>query len=349
VLRVAGIRSVDSDGTHRAVAGHRDREAGVSRAHGAAVAAILAGLMLAPAARAAFPGANGPIAYVSFRSGPPTPYLVDPERSGPRPVGRPGEVAPAWSPDGAALAVATATRFSPREPTQFEILVMRADGSGRNVITSDEAQDFDPTWSPDGERIAYSANVGGNRDIWIVRVDGTDAQRLTRAPADDSLPAWSPDGRFISFTRTRAHDGEIYVVRTDGTGLRNLTKRHGDDEDADWSPDGRHLVYTRYGGGSTADVWVMAADGSGVRPLTRHGANDTQPAWSPDGTRIAFTSNRTNHDDVWTMPARGGRAVDVTPDDASDDSPAWGPLSSVGDVAAVPGLAPARRLTGPSV
>ena len=62
--------------------------------------------VLVPAsAQASFPGANGPIAYVSSRGGPPVPMVFDPGDAAPRAVGRAGQVAPAWSPDGAALAV----------------------------------------------------------------------------------------------------------------------------------------------------------------------------------------------------------------------------------------------------
>ena len=82
-----------------AVPHDRDRAARMRRA----VLVPLFLLLVAAPADAAFPGANGPIAYVSFRAGPPTPYVVDADGARPRAVGRAGQVAPAWSPDGAAL------------------------------------------------------------------------------------------------------------------------------------------------------------------------------------------------------------------------------------------------------
>jgi Tol biopolymer transport system component len=319
-----------------------------------AVAVAIAVLAVCPGvADAAFPGPNGPIAYVSSRGGPPVPMVVDPGDTPPRAVGRAGEVGPAWSPDGASLAVASATLAPGRGgPTIFEIVTMRADGADRMPLTTDRAQDYDPAWSADGRRIAYSRTTGDNRDIWVVDADGGGTpERLTRAPADDSLPAWAPDGTQIAFTRTRANDGEIYVMNADGSGLHNITKRHGDDEDPDWAPDGSSIAFTRYGEGATADIWTTTATGARPRPLVRSPFNDTQPAWSPDGTRLAFTSNRRRHDDIWTIPVTGGRPVDVTPDAATDDSPAWGVRSAIGHLGAVPGLRPASSsgASGPSV
>jgi len=316
------------------------------------LAALIA--LLPSAADAAFPGPNGPIAYVSSRGGPPVPMVVDPADVAPRAVGRAGEVGPAWSPDGASLAVASAMLVPGRGgPTIFEIVTMRADGADRMALTTDRAQDYDPAWSADGRRVAYSRTTGDNRDIWVVDADGGGApERLTRAPADDGLPAWSPDGAQIAFTRTRANDGDIYVMNADGSGLHNITKRHGDDEDPEWAPGGNRIAYTRYGEGATADIWTTTATGAHPRPLVVSRFNDTQAAWSPDGTQVAFTSNRKGHDDIWTIPATGGHASDVTPDPATDDSPAWGVRSAVGDLGAVPGLRPAaspsRRL-GPSL
>jgi Tol biopolymer transport system component len=302
----------------------------------------------AASAEATSTGVNGPIAYVSSRVGPPVPMVVDPDGGIPRAVGRPGQVAPAWSPDGSALAVAGATR-SPRGPAVFEIYTMHLNGDP-TPITSDHGQDFDPAWSPDGKRIAYSAVTGDNRDIWVVDATGGNAQRLTVDSVDDGMPSWSPDGTEIAFTRTRGADGVISVMDPDGSNRRNLPTGPGDAEDPDWSPDGTRIAFTHYArGSSTANIWTMNATGGDVRSLVRTRANETQPAWSPDGQQLAFTSNRHKHDDVFIVPAGGGRATDATPDAASDDSPSWGPRTPVGDLDAVPGLQPRPRLRGLSL
>jgi Tol biopolymer transport system component len=98
---------------------------------------------------------------------------------------------------------------------------MNADGSGLRRLTRNPAVDADPTWSPDGRRIAFESKRGGNFDIYVMNADGSGQRRLTQSGGD---PAWSPDGRRIAFVG----DSGIYVMHADGSGLRSLTPNAGD-------------------------------------------------------------------------------------------------------------------------
>jgi tricorn protease-like protein len=85
---------------------------------------------------------------------------------------------------------------------------VNADGSSRRRLTSDPAPEFDPSWSPDGTKIAYRSEVmnlggNGNSEIYVMNADGSEQVNLTRDPAQDYSPAWSPDGRTISFASDR--------------------------------------------------------------------------------------------------------------------------------------------------
>jgi TolB protein len=69
---------------------------------------------------------------------------------------------------------------------------MNADGSAQTNLANNPADDFAPTWSPDGTRIAFFPVRDGNFEIYVMRADGSDLTRLTYDPAVDSFPAWSP-------------------------------------------------------------------------------------------------------------------------------------------------------------
>jgi Tol biopolymer transport system component/polyisoprenoid-binding protein YceI len=172
---------------------------------------------------------------------------------------------PTWSPDGSRLA------FAQGEGDSSSIWVMNANGKNRRALTEDDlveettfTPDEFPTWSPDGERIAYTSFLpDGNDDIFVMNADGSSPTRLTSGPEYDADPDWSPNGRLIAFSR----DGDIYTMSPDGSGARQLTRGSARDGAPAWSRHGRWLAFARadesgttYAGPSR--IIVMRADGS---------------------------------------------------------------------------------------
>ena len=80
--------------------------------------------------------------------------------------------------------------------------------------------DVQPSWSPDGNRLAISTSdaSGQNFDIAVVNANGSGRTRITTGAAWDEEPAWSPDGKWIAFASDRNGNFDIYVVHPDGTG-----------------------------------------------------------------------------------------------------------------------------------
>ncbi len=232
--------------------------------------------------------------------------------------------------------------FASERSGNFDIWLMDlADPKKVRPLTQDPANDVEPRWSPDGDRILFSStrgHVSAVNDLWVMDADGRNPRRLLDWP--DSYEwgaAWSPDGRWIAFTSTRDFDYEIYLMPADGSGEPvNLTQNDHLDAYPDWSPDGRWLVFSSDREGNW-DLWKLDAmaclaarqegqseDGRcrAVR-LTDHPDDDIYPRWSPDGRRIAFESRREANRDIYTMDPEGDNLVRVTEGFERDSTPIW--------------------------
>ncbi len=127
-------------------------------------------------------------------------------------------------------------------------------------LTTSEANDRSPAWSPDGTRIAFAFNRDGRyyRSIYVMNADGSGVERLTNNSAHDVGPAWFPDGARIAFASDRDGNGsDIYVMDADGSGVKRLTNNSAYDWDPAWSPDGARIAFASDRDGNWADIYVM--------------------------------------------------------------------------------------------
>jgi Tol biopolymer transport system component len=216
---------------------------------------------------------------------------------------------------------------------------LQGNGSAAVIrLTTDPAADFDPTWSPDGTRIAFRSQRDGNDEIYVMNADGTCQVNLTKDSADDWSPAWSPDGTRIAF----AHffDGNSYsdiaVVNADGSGWKRLTTSSG--EYPAWSPDGSRIAFSSARAGNY-DIYIMNADGSAQTQLTTDPAYDMSPVWSPDGAQIAFDTQRDSFPpkevgigpefEIHIINADGAGDTRLTNNTKEDRFPTWAPNTKI--------------------
>jgi Tol biopolymer transport system component len=106
---------------------------------------------------------------------------------------------------------------------EYDLYSRNPDGTGNTNLTNRTGGEFTPKWSPNGARIAFSADYSGNSDVYVMNSDGTGVTQLTSDPLFDGEPSWSPDGTQILFTSNRDGNAEIYVMNADGTDQTRLT------------------------------------------------------------------------------------------------------------------------------
>ena len=280
----------------------------------------------------AFPGANGLIAFQSFRGGSSQIYL---ETVPPSPVKRLTDprhcyAVPAWSPDGKWIAFEynpspTGLRSGASDIYVMNPLARRPLTTVRR-LTSVPVFDGDPGWSPNGRQIVFESTRSGNSDIWVMNADGTNPRDITpRSPAFDGDPSWSPGGSRIAFTSARDGNREIYLMNPDGSGLLNITNSPADDFDPSWAPNGQVVTFV-----SNRDRNLEIYETNDrflLKRLTHDSGLDAFPSWSPDGRWIAFSTDRgdTGNRDVSYMSANGdGNGVtELTQAPGWDQAPDW--------------------------
>ncbi len=135
---------------------------------------------------------------------------------------------------------------SDREDDNYEIYTMQDDGGNVTRLTDDDVVDFDPSSSPDGEKIAFASFRDGldNEEIYVMNAnDSSDVTRLTDDDALDREPSWSPDGEKIAFSSNRDGNWEIYVMNAnDSSDVTRLTDDDALDREPSWSPDGEKIA-----------------------------------------------------------------------------------------------------------
>jgi len=217
------------------------------------------------------------------------------------------EIYPNLAADGKSFVYASPTAGN------WDIYVQRVGGKNPINLTKDSrADDTQPVFSPDGERIAFrSEREGGG--IFVMGGTGESVTRLTDFGYN---PAWSPDGKEIvcstvSFVRPEGREpasGQLFTIRVaEPTGSEKRRITSDGIEDAvhpHWSPHGYRIAYwtMRQGRQGQRDIWTVPAKGGRPIPVTKDAALDWNPVWSPDGRHLYFSSDRGGSMNLWRVP-----------------------------------------------
>jgi Tol biopolymer transport system component len=204
----------------------------------------------------------------------------------------------------------------------FLILIVLVFFLGETIAPGRPVTNYEPAWSPDGTRIAFTSEKQYIATIWAMDADGSNQTKLTYGYTHSS--AWSPDSTKIFFIGSGgAYDG-IYVIDSDGSNQKRLFGIAGEYKYLAWSPDGIKIAFASLSSGN-ADIWVMDGDGSNQTNITNSSSDDYSPAWSPDGTKIAFESEQLGNADIWVMDGDGSNQTNITNSATGDYDPAWSP------------------------
>ncbi len=239
-----------------------------------------------------------------------------------------------WVGGAVVLAVAVAVAV---------VLLGRAGGPGsggtmvttlRQVTFSPEVEEY-PSLAPDGERLVFSRDVNGLRQLVLTSLADGREEPLTRGEFDHIQPAWTPDGQAILFVRaqrarTRLEPGDVFAVFSGGDIWRlALTARTEERLITDaYNPavaaDGRIAFDASFA--DTRRIWVADARGRNARQVTTDSSEavtHVDPSWSPGGRLLAYQHIERTKFDIGVVDAVGGETRRVTDDPFLDVNPVW--------------------------
>jgi TolB protein len=211
--------------------------------------------------------------------------------------------------------------------------VYRSDSDGEDMVAVTPAgqTSLSPTWSPDGQRLAFTQLTDGRGGIVVQPASG--GQSFLAPGSQTALnitPAFSPDGRTLAYAHSDERGTDIYTANvTERCCAQRLTVgRYADNLSPTFSPDGRRIAFisTRAG---PPQLYVMAADGTDQELLAPfdYGATGSSnaPEWSPDGASVVFHREVSGSPQIFLVDVSARRTRQLTEIGSRNEDPTWAP------------------------
>ena len=210
---------------------------------------------------------------------------------------------------------------------QYQLIVADADGYAPQALVTSKEPLLSPSWSHDGQRIAYVSFEQGNSSIFVQNLSTGARTMMTNFDGINGAPKFSPDGKQLAITLSKSGNPEIYTINLFDKKLKQITKHWAIDTEPEWSPDGRSIFFTSDRGGKPQIYQTDIGSGKTSR-VTFEGAYNARASLSPDGKYIALVHGNNNQYNI-SLYHRPSATIQRLSTGVLDESPSFAPNGSM--------------------
>jgi len=206
---------------------------------------------------------------------------------------------------------------------KYILQVADTDGFNTQTVLESDEPLMSPSWSPDGQSLAYVSFESGRPEIFIQHLSTAKRNKISGFKGINSAPSWSPNGKFLALVLSKDGGPDIYLMNIETKRLRRLTRHRGIDTEPVWSGNGQSIIFTSDRGGSPQIYEVAVTGGKPIR-ITFEGQYNAAASVSPDGKYIALVYGEAGQYKIAQLERNTGNLTVLT-GSSLDESPSFSP------------------------
>jgi TolB protein len=226
---------------------------------------------------------------------------------------------------------------SDRSGGRMDLYLINGDGSGLIQITQTRADELAPSWSPQGDKIAFIRVSGSNLNLYILELEDVlqpptedRSIRISSLTLNEAPPTWSSDGLLLVYSAFVEGNLDLVQIESDGQNEVYITNTNHDEQHPAISPDGKKIIYASNLNGSY-DLYLTdfspntILDLSNAIQITDDPGDELFPSWSPGGDHIIYTSSKNGNKDLYLIDVYGYTQQQVTSGPADEWMASYSP------------------------
>lgn len=210
---------------------------------------------------------------------------------------------------------------------RYRLIKSDIDGANEVVLLEQDQPIMSPTWSPEGQRVAYVSFETSKPAIYLQNLQTGRREQLTNFPGLNGSPSFSPDGRKLAMVLSKDGSPDIYVMDLASRELQRLTNHFAIDTEPAWMGDGQSIVFTSDRGGQP-QIYQVGVNDRQLKRLTFDGDYNARARVLPDELGIILVHrDRGNYHIAIYDPKR--RKLEVLTSTTMDESPSVAPNATM--------------------